>query len=727
MRHTCSPVLPALLLSLAFAVGPAGAAEDRGWPRTIDVPEARILIYQPQPDERQDNILTGRAAVSVTPKGKTEPVFGTIWLRCRMEIDREKRTVDLIDVTVPRARFPGSTPEMEQKLAAIVEKEVPKWDLTVSLDRLVASLRAVEQEKAYAENFNTQPPRIVYEPSPALLVLIDGEPVMRPVEGSELQRIVNTPYFLVFDGKEYYLSGGAAWFSTSDLKGEWKTTKKPPKDVAEYYSKTQGQTSGKPSQKEPGKEDKAKPPKIVVATEPTELISSKGEPKYAPITGTDLIYMTNTERDVFMDVAGQQYYVLLSGRWFRSKSLATGPWEFVRADALPGEFRKIPEPSAKGEVLASVAGTPQAEEALLDAQVPQTAAIKRGEAKTKVEYDGKPKFEEIEGTKVEYAVNTTSQVLKVKGKYYVCDQAVWFAGDSPQGPWTVAEKVPQEIQEIPPSAPVYNTKYVHVYDSTPEVVYVGYMPGYVGCYPYYGTVVWGTGWYYPPYVSPYVYYPRPVTWGFSVHYNPYSGWSFGIGFSSGPFHFTFWGGGAYGGYWGPVYGGYPPPVHISGSPGGIGGVGGVGGPGGAGSPRPTPYPGTNGNIYNRGENKGRNTATQDKKSRPASQPAAKTANNVYADRDGNVHRRGSDGSWQTREGNSWKGSGGAGDKAAGGRTEGGRQPSTMDRPGGGSRGSGLEKDYQARQRGSQRTQSFQSGGGMGRGGGGARPRGGPRR
>jgi hypothetical protein len=43
-----------------------------------------------------------------------------------------------------------------------------------------------------------------------------------------------------------------------------------------------------------------------------------------------------------------------------------------------------------------------------------------------------------------------------------------------------------------------------------------------------GTGVYGTGWYYPPYVSPYAYYPRPVTYGMSVSYNPYTGWGFGF-------------------------------------------------------------------------------------------------------------------------------------------------------------------------------------------------------
>jgi len=45
--------------------------------------------------------------------------------------------------------------------------------------------------------------------------------------------------------------------------------------------------------------------------------------------------------------------------------------------------------------------------------------------------------------------------------------------------------------------------YVKVYNSTPEVVYVGYTPGYYGTVVSANTttVVYGTGWYYPPYIG----------------------------------------------------------------------------------------------------------------------------------------------------------------------------------------------------------------------------------
>jgi hypothetical protein len=285
------------------------------------------------------------------------------------------------------------------------------------------------------------------------------------------------------------------------------------------------------------------------------------------IAGTDLLYMSNTERDVFMDTRSRQYYVVLAGRWYRSASLNNGAWTYVPSQKLPASFYQIPSDSEKGYVLTFLADTKEAEEAVMEAQIPQTATIKRNEAKIEVTYDGAPKFEQIRDTDVEYAVNTSFQVLKIKGKYYACHQAVWFVSDSPTGPWIVSDYRPEEVDSIPPDSPVYNVKYVHVYDSTPETVNVGYTPGYAGTYVNDDTVVYGTGYAYPGWAGT-SYYPAPITWGLNPWYYPdYGFWGFGAGFVSG-FFFGFvpgvvispwWG---WGGWWYPWYGygygyGYP--------------------------------------------------------------------------------------------------------------------------------------------------------------------------
>ena len=104
---------------------------------------------------------------------------------------------------------------------------------------------------------------------------------------------------------------------------------------------------------------------------------------------------------------------------------------------------------------------------------------------------------------------------------------------------------------------MYNTQYVHVYETTPEVVYVGYTPGYLWSFPYYGVPIYGTGWVYPPYFYGPWYYPHPATYGMAVAYNPYYGWGVGMAWTAGFFTFGIMVGGGWGGYWGhpPYWGG----------------------------------------------------------------------------------------------------------------------------------------------------------------------------
>jgi hypothetical protein len=75
---------------------------------------------------------------------------------------------------------------------------------------------------------------------------------------------------------------------------------------------------------------------------------------------------------------------------------------------------------------------------------------------------------------------------------------------------------------------------VKVYGSTPEVVYVGYTPGYYGTVVSSSTttVVYGTGWYYTPYIGPKTWYGYPYTYGVGAGftYTTSSGWSFGFGY-----------------------------------------------------------------------------------------------------------------------------------------------------------------------------------------------------
>jgi hypothetical protein len=263
---------------------------------------------------------------------------------------------------------------------------------------------------------------------------------------------------------------------------------------------------------------------VYISTTPAKLIQTKGDPQYSPIPKTQLVWVTNTDSDVFLNVKTQDRYVVISGRWYQSKSY-TGPWMWVQNGKLPNDFLKIPPDHPKGHVLASIPGTIQAKEAAIANQIPQTASVKRSEAKLTVRYDGPPQFKPIEGTTMEYAINTSSEVIHA-GRYYAVEKAVWFVSDSPTGPWVVADSVPPEIYSIPPSSPLFNDRYVYIYGSDPDFVYFGYTPGYLGAFVSDGVVVFGTGWWYPGWYGDY-WFGWPWTWGFGFNFGYWSGgWFF---------------------------------------------------------------------------------------------------------------------------------------------------------------------------------------------------------
>ena len=714
MRNYCSRLVLSLAMMLAVLMPVADTAtaavtRELSWPREIDDPKAKIIIYQPQLETFKEDQITARAAISVTKKGETDPVFGALWFNARISTDRDERTVTILEVKVEKVRFPVTDTDSEKQLILLIEKNVPTWELTVSLDRILTGLELAEKEQAFAENLKMDPPKIIFSTEPAALIMIDGEPKLKNIENTKLKQVINTPYFIVLDqtSSRYYLKGGDLWYTASEMKDDWKPAEKVPSQVKELAeSQTRDPNETGEDSIDPEESAPAIPVKIIISTEPTELIAADGEPEYTPIGESDLLYMSNTGSDVFMDIALQKYFIIVSGRWYTAASL-NGPWTYTASDKLPEGFSAISAESPKEHVLTYIAGTEQAKDAILDSHIPQTSAINRHDASAlTVTYDGQPKFEQIEDTNMEYAENTEYSVLKVNKKYYCCNQAVWYESGDPMGPWKICVDVPEEIYSIPPNCPVYNVKYVHVYDSTPDVVYVGYTPGYVGSYVYGPTIVYGTGWYYRPWYGA-VYYPRPVTYGFRVHYNPYSGWglSFGVGVAgpSGWFRVSVgYRGGM--GYWGPP--GYRPPhyrpPHYR--PPGYRPPGhrppGYRPPGHRppGSRPPSQLPATRANnIYNKKTNVARNAKVPSHKNvhRPTVNPQIK--NNVYTDRKGDVYRR-NDSGWQKRNKSGWsQGSPGTMDRS--------KQPTRKPTP---SRApSSLERNHQTRQRGTSRSNSYQ--------------------
>src|SRR5688572_10505849 len=532
---------PAVLVMIAGTCAAQALGPDVVWPREAKAADGTVItVYQPQVERWAENNLSGRAAVSVKNPNEKEPRYGVIELSARTEIDKSSDLVTLSSVRITKSSFPGASPEEAEKYLATLRASTTKESWPVSAQALQANLAIVQARSQKGLPVKNDPPQILFRTAPSMLVVIDGEPALREVKDAPgLQRIINTAALIFFEksSSTYSLRALGRWWQAPALDGVWKSgplmlasLDKPREALDKQYDPLEGKdANGKPVF-EPGVT-----PQIIVATKPTELLQTKGEPKLSPIPGTELLYMANSQNDIFLVLGVQTYYALISGRWFTATALA-GPWSFVPPKSLPADFAKIPADHPMADVLMSVPGTAQAKEAAIANQIPQTANVQRDAQPTPVAFDGgAPQWKPIDGTPLSYAPNTAAPVIRVDPKtYYMVQNGVWFIAAAAPGPYAVATAVPAVIYSIPPSSPVHYVTYVRVYSSTPTTVFVGYTPGYYGTVMSTdGVVVYGTGYVYPVYVGTY-WYPPPPTYGW--------GWGFTVG--------MFWGFAMGGGGWG---------------------------------------------------------------------------------------------------------------------------------------------------------------------------------
>ena len=586
------------LLSLSLAAQePAPAPDETPWPYEITSGDTQIAVYQPQLDSWDGMTLKARAAVAVKEGAKDDKnaksSFGVLDITARTLVDKNTRLVTLDRYEIVKADFPTAA-NKEAAWAQLIRKDAAKRTRTIALDRLEANVAIVEAAERAPLSLRNDPPAIVFSTVPAMLVYIDGAPQFRPLPGMAWQRVVNTRPLLVRQDKgAHYLHVFDGWMTATAIDGTWSVSSKPPEELAKIAqaaidSRSADMLTGQSDPEQPAPSLKStRPPAIKIATRPTELIVFEGEPKWAPIEGTQLLAAENTTGRVFKLLTDQKTYVLISGRWFRAADTA-GPWQFVAANALAQDFSAIPDDSKYENAKASVAATPQAREAAIAAGIPSTAVVNAKEAKlTPPVIDGEPALAPIEGTPLHYVKNTATPIIQVSAtSWYAVENGVWFSGSSARGPWVVATTVPTVIYTIPTTSPLHYVTYVKIYSATDTSVYVGYTPGYHGEYvdPVSSVVVYGTGYYYDPWIGTSWYGP-PVTYGFGVAttYTPWAGWglAFGIGWAWGAATvYSGWGYGCYP-WWGPYGWGYAwgPPVYWGGAAAGYRGAA-VWGPGG---------------------------------------------------------------------------------------------------------------------------------------------------
>ena len=440
---------------------------DGGWPRGYATPAgAQLILYQPQVASwANQKRLTMYSAVSYHGKGAKAASLGTLKVESDTSVAVAERLVNFSEFSVTEANFPTLPKEQLKGVIADILDAVPREQRVIALDRVLAGVDASMIVPRNVPGVKADPPAVFFSTKPSALVNFDGDPIWSPIESNDLRFAVNTNWDVFEHGptKTYFLRVNDSWMTAAAVKGPWTPVGKLPPS----FGKLPANENWKEVKSAlPGKTLTAtQAPVVFISMTPAEMILTTGEPAYTPVTGTRLLWVNNTESDVFRDGQTGPFYFLVSGRWFAAPALG-GPWKFATL-SLPDDFKRIPLEHPRSRVLASVPGTSQAIDAVLLAQIPQTAAVNRKAIMApEVSYQGAPEFVPIEQTTVSRAVNTDKDILKVGDLYYMCFQGVWFMSKAATGPWEVASSIPKQIYEIPVSSPVHNVTYVTVESST---------------------------------------------------------------------------------------------------------------------------------------------------------------------------------------------------------------------------------------------------------------------
>lgn len=502
-------------------VSVSNIAEEAIYPKQVTVGDQSLIIHPPQIlswDEFES--LEGIAALESIPEANEEPRYGVIHFTADAIPDLETRTVAISNLQV--SSISADNQELPLETRQLFESAFPAARV-IPLDLALSHVADTISPESTTDIIS-EPPVIFISKSSAVLVLIHGEPVLVPVEDLELQFVANTNWAMFFHpvDEKWYLQNDDTWLSADAYTGPWNWANDLPSEFDQLPENSNWE-SARRTASQWTQAPAFSAPKVFSSTIPAEMILFVGEPNLVEIVD-ELSYANNTDSQLFN--TADTWYYLVSGRWFKNDDLDSG-WEATIE--LPEVFANIPTEHSMGNALASVPGTLESKIAVLDAQIPTKTTLPLiTELPELVTYTGEPQFVEIIGTNLMRAANTDFDVILDGTVYYLCYTGTWYEAVTANGPWNPASEVPDSIYTIPASDPAYKVTYVQIASSTPSTVTYSSTAGYSSnVHVYFGMSVWGSGYYYPPYMFYHLGYPHyyryPYSYGSGSFYNPNTG------------------------------------------------------------------------------------------------------------------------------------------------------------------------------------------------------------
>jgi hypothetical protein len=285
------------VLVLILAACSCTWAQDPGWPRKLVKPGGTVIIYQPQVDDWQNfTDITWRQAFQLTPTGGKE-IVGAASFEGTTEVNTETHTVFMFNIKVLNTYFPSRDPSTSAQLEQLFRSFIP-LTFNASLDRLIAYMPKPQSVQTVV--FRNDSPFIFVSYTPAILLGVDGEPVLSDISKTNLKYVVNTTWPLFFDKSksEYYLLVNNIWLSAGDLHGPWARVTKLSNEFTKLPDS--GRFANVRKLIPPPQVANAIIPQVFYSTVPAEVILFDGQPTYTAIPGTQLVYANNTDCPVFV-------------------------------------------------------------------------------------------------------------------------------------------------------------------------------------------------------------------------------------------------------------------------------------------------------------------------------------------------------------------------------------------------------------------------------------------
>jgi hypothetical protein len=216
--------------------------------------------------------------------------------------------------------------------------------------RATAQSANVQSSNPATSEHEDAAPKIIFSTVPAMLVMVDGDPILQDVPGTPLKRVVNTRALILRDQADaYYLKILDGWMQAYALGSWWEVCDTPPQGsgialrqaIAGRTSTDLLDTSTTPVLGSRRSLNEGEPPEVYVVTTPTLLVFTNGAPQFSTVPGTTLEYVTNTAARIFKEPTDQELYVLTTNGWYRSWR-TEGRWQSIATSDLPRDIARLP-------------------------------------------------------------------------------------------------------------------------------------------------------------------------------------------------------------------------------------------------------------------------------------------------------------------------------------------------------------------------------------------------